>query len=119
MFSIQGDMILDPFLGTGTTTIAAAISARNSIGYEIDKNFAEIIERRIQEVPSLSQKIINQRLKSHKEFADQWIKSGKEFKYRSKNYDFGVISRSEEHINFPIARNVLKSTERKFRISYD
>ena len=38
MYSVKGDVILDPFLGTGTTTIAAMVSARNSIGFEIEKN---------------------------------------------------------------------------------
>jgi DNA modification methylase len=36
MFSFVGDTVLDPFLGTGTTTLAAAQSGRNSLGYEID-----------------------------------------------------------------------------------
>ncbi len=36
MFSIKGDIILDPFLGTGTTTLASITSGRNSIGIEIN-----------------------------------------------------------------------------------
>jgi len=32
MFSIQGDIVLDPYLGTGTTTLGAMASGRNSIG---------------------------------------------------------------------------------------
>ena len=36
MFSFVGDTVLDPFLGTGTTTLAAATWGRNSIGYEVD-----------------------------------------------------------------------------------
>src|SRR6056297_1995886 len=47
MYSMQGDTILDPFVGTGTTTLAAMSSARNSIGVEIDKGFNEIIEETI------------------------------------------------------------------------
>lgn len=38
MYSQQGDTVLDPFLGMGTTTIAAMMSQRNSIGVEIDAN---------------------------------------------------------------------------------
>ena len=38
MFSVIGDTVLDPFLGTGTTVLAAAKTGRNSIGYEIDRD---------------------------------------------------------------------------------
>jgi DNA modification methylase len=36
MFSFVGDTVLDPFMGTGTTTVAAAKSGRNSTGVEVD-----------------------------------------------------------------------------------
>jgi modification methylase len=47
MFSFVGDTVLDPFLGTGTTSIAAAKSGRNSIGIEIDPHYFEFAHRRI------------------------------------------------------------------------
>ena len=43
MYSIRGDTVLDPFLGTGTTILAAMVMGRNSIGYEIDQSFQELI----------------------------------------------------------------------------
>ena len=48
MFSFVGDTVLDPFLGTGTTTLAAARNGRNSIGYEIDGNYLSYARKRIQ-----------------------------------------------------------------------
>lgn len=36
MFSIYGDRVLDPFLGTGTTALAAALTGRNAVGYDVD-----------------------------------------------------------------------------------
>ncbi|XRO76155.1 DNA-methyltransferase [Methanocaldococcus sp. 10A] len=47
MFSIIGDTVLDPFLGTGTTTKVATELKRNSIGYKIDENLKPIIEEKI------------------------------------------------------------------------
>lgn len=47
MFSIIGDTILDPFLGTGTTTKVAMELYRNSIGYEIDENLLDLIKKKI------------------------------------------------------------------------
>jgi DNA modification methylase len=49
MFSFVGDMVLDPFLGTGTTTVAAARWGRNSIGVEVDPEYFEIARRRIED----------------------------------------------------------------------
>jgi len=48
MFSFVGDTVLDPFMGTGTTTIAAAQVGRNSIGYEVDAEYFRYAERSIR-----------------------------------------------------------------------
>lgn len=47
--SKQGDFILDPYLGTGTTAVAALRSKRRFIGCEIDSSYYEIAVRRINE----------------------------------------------------------------------
>lgn len=47
MFSFVGDTVLDPFMGTGTTTVSAAKWARNSIGVEIDPHYFELAKERI------------------------------------------------------------------------
>jgi modification methylase len=56
MFSFVGDTVLDPFLGTGTTTVAAMRQGRNSIGYEIDDVYAKAARRRIEESRTLDMK---------------------------------------------------------------
>ncbi|MGA2261384.1 MAG: site-specific DNA-methyltransferase [Acidobacteriota bacterium] len=48
MFSFVGDTVLDPFLGTGTTTVAAAKWGRHSIGYEIDEHYYALALKRIK-----------------------------------------------------------------------
>jgi len=47
MFSFVDDTVLDPFLGSGTTTLAAKNLGRNSAGFEINKNFLPIIKEKI------------------------------------------------------------------------
>ena len=47
MFSFVGDTVLDPFVGTGTTMVAALRHGRNSIGYEIDPTYADGARRRL------------------------------------------------------------------------
>ncbi len=48
MFSFVGDTVLDPFLGTGTTTLAAAQTGRNSIGFEIDRDYLAYASKRVR-----------------------------------------------------------------------
>ncbi|MDP3296470.1 MAG: DNA methyltransferase [Thermodesulfovibrionia bacterium] len=47
MFSFVGDTVLDPFLGSGTTCLAAKNLGRNSIGYEINEDFLPVIKERL------------------------------------------------------------------------
>ena len=46
MFSFVGDTVLDPFLGTGTTSIAAARWARNSVGFEVEASYSRLCRQR-------------------------------------------------------------------------
>jgi len=48
MFSFAGETVLDPFLGSGTTSLAAKNLNRNSIGYEINEDFLPIIEEKLR-----------------------------------------------------------------------
>jgi DNA modification methylase len=48
MFSFVGDTVLDPFLGTGTTSAAAGLWGRNSVGVEIDPEYLGMAEQRIK-----------------------------------------------------------------------
>ena len=47
MFAFVGDTILDPFLGSGTTSLAAKNLGRNSIGYEINAEFLPFIKQKL------------------------------------------------------------------------
>ncbi|MBI9038425.1 MAG: thermonuclease family protein [Bacteroidales bacterium] len=47
MFSFVGDTVLDPFLGSGTTSLAANKLNRNSVGYEINSEFLPYIKRKL------------------------------------------------------------------------
>ena len=47
MFSFVNDTVLDPFLGSGTTSLAAKKLSRNSVGYEINPEFLPLIKEKI------------------------------------------------------------------------
>jgi len=48
MFSFVGDTVLDPFLGSGTTSLAARNLNRNSVGYEMNPEFIPFIEKKLE-----------------------------------------------------------------------
>ncbi len=47
MFSFFGETVLDPFAGSGTTSLAGMKTGRNSIGYEINSEYRELIEKKL------------------------------------------------------------------------
>lgn len=113
MYSIQGDTILDPFLGTGTTTVAAMCAGRNSIGYEISPKFKTMIESRIKKARRLSKELIMERVEKHVDFA-----RGKNLKYKSKHYDFNVMTKQEKDMLFQIIKKIEKIDENEFKVTY-
>ncbi|MCG3255677.1 MAG: site-specific DNA-methyltransferase, partial [Candidatus Heimdallarchaeota archaeon] len=51
-YSKQGDLVLDPMVGSGTTIIEAKLTGRNSIGIDINKKPLEIAKERISQIPN-------------------------------------------------------------------
>jgi site-specific DNA-methyltransferase (adenine-specific) len=47
LFSFVGDVVLDPFLGSGTTLLACLQTGRKGIGVEIDRNYCELAKKRL------------------------------------------------------------------------
>jgi site-specific DNA-methyltransferase (adenine-specific) len=47
LYSFTGDVILDPFMGSGTTAVAALKAGRKYIGYEIEPDYVELANERI------------------------------------------------------------------------
>ena len=47
LYTYEGDIVLDPFLGSGSTAIAALKSNRKYIGYDIDPEYIKLSEDRI------------------------------------------------------------------------
>lgn len=48
LYTFPGDVVLDPFIGSGQTAIAAVKTGRRYIGYEVDREYAKLSERRIR-----------------------------------------------------------------------
>jgi DNA modification methylase len=50
LFSYVGDVVLDPFNGSGSTTLAAAAHGRHYVGYDIDEGYCALAQRRLDEL---------------------------------------------------------------------
>lgn len=55
LYSYPGDVVLDPFVGSGTTCIAAALNNRYYVGYDISKEYCELSEKRLREEANIDQ----------------------------------------------------------------
>jgi modification methylase len=104
MYSIQGDIILDPFLGTGTSVLAAIASGRNSIGIEIDNSLEKVIFKRIEDEILQLNSINKNRMDKHIQFCKN-RSNEKDIKYKSLLYEFPVVTRQEINISFPFVEN--------------
>ncbi|MFB6307989.1 MAG: site-specific DNA-methyltransferase [Haloarculaceae archaeon] len=98
MYSAYGDTVLDPFWGTGTTTLAAMVAGRHSVGYEIESDFVGVFDDRVDEVPAISRRVGGQRLEDHRAFVDERRADGDELDYDAVHYDFPVMTRQERQI---------------------
>jgi site-specific DNA-methyltransferase (adenine-specific) len=49
LYSFKNDTVLDPFIGSGTTAIAALKSGRHYLGYELNRKYIQIARKRVQE----------------------------------------------------------------------
>lgn len=118
MYSLQGDTILDPFLGTGTTTIAAIISNRNSIGFEIDTKFSELIRSNINSMSiNLMNEIIDNRINTHKQFVIDRLQN-KEVKYYNENLQIPVMTTQETGIKFSYIADIESTDNSRIYVNY-
>ena len=54
MFTFEGDVVLDPFLGSGTSAVASKQTGRKYIGVDLSEEYCKIAEQRVESTPSRS-----------------------------------------------------------------
>jgi DNA modification methylase len=95
MYSLYGDTVFDPFLGTGTTIAASVGACRDSLGVEIDKNFGATIQHMARAAIREGYMRVKARLDAHRAFTESRIESGYRFKYENAEHSFPVMTRQE------------------------
>jgi len=118
MYSAKGDTILDPFLGTGTTTSAAMASGRNSIGYEIEISLKDTIYNYLSDIEKYINKYIYKRIEKHLSFIKEQIEKEREIKYKNIHYNFPVIASQEKELLLSEVVSLRKIEENTFEVIY-
>ncbi|MBW1724719.1 MAG: site-specific DNA-methyltransferase [Deltaproteobacteria bacterium] len=118
MYSAKGDVVLDPFLGTGTTTYAAMASGRNSIGYEIDAAFRDTFGEIKNEIVPFSNRYIQNRLLRHIQFVIQRIREKGLLKYKNNYYGFPVIASQERELILNELMDLKDFKDDTFQVKY-
>lgn len=113
MFSTYGERVLDPFWGTGTTTLAAMVAGRNSVGYEIDEAFVEAFPDRIEGIEAFSRRVLADRLDAHRKFVERVGRE--ELSYTAEHYDVPVRTKQERRIRF-YAVDAVERTETGYEV---
>lgn len=120
MYSVKGDVVLDPFVGTGTTTIASILSERNSIGFDIDKEFQTIINDRIEKLnmDELNQ-IVYDRIQAHELFISEREADESKSAIKHYNEDLGiaVMTSQEKEVSLSSIKKITKDLA-SFVVSY-
>ncbi len=119
MFSLIGDKVLDPFLGTGTTSLAAIITGRNSWGYEVDSSLLPKIAKRLLDAPNIYGNYNNERLNNHYLHVQNTLEQGKSLKYYHHAYKFPVKTRQETKLTLPRFSSLQQISAHLFRAVYD
>ncbi|MFZ0243047.1 MAG: site-specific DNA-methyltransferase [Desulfobacterales bacterium] len=119
MFSVAGDRVLDPFLGIGTTLLAAMATGRNAIGFELESEFRQTIAQSLTAGVPIAHRRIAERIANHLKFLQERIAAGRTIKHRNHFYGFPVMTRQEVNLAFhrPIA--VSQPGEDMFAVDYD
>lgn len=119
MFSVKGDLVLDPFLGIGTTLLAATAAGRNSIGFELEAEFRTTIAESLSAVRPIAHRRLADRIANHLAFVQQRTADGRAIKHRNRPYGFPVMTLQEVELIFHRPTSVSQTAENAFTVDYD
>ena len=106
MYSLIGDTVLDPFLGTGTTTAAAIASGRSSIGFEIDRGLQRPIGSAVEVAVPLGRVYAQRRLDAHLDFVQSREEANRPCRHVNSHYGFPVVTAQETDLQFIVPTGI-------------
>jgi modification methylase len=119
MFSIKGDVVLDPFVGTGTTLAAALAAGRDATGVEFDTSLAENASRLLESAGSPANSYTRERLTRHVAFARRRSAEKGPMKHVNSHYGFPVVTSQERELIINDVTDVTCEKEGVLNVEYD
>lgn len=109
MYSLIGDTVLDPFLGTGTTVRAAIASARSSIGYEVDRDSIEHARSAVLSGAKELNERQRRRMVEHERFLVRRRlenENPRETRYENDGLATAVVTAQERELTIPLVSSI-------------
>ncbi len=119
MYSLYDDVVLDPFLGTGTSSFAGISSGRNTIGIEIDPEFISYIKNEIPEYLSRANLRLLERIENHREFVKSRTEEKGNLKYTNTPHRFNVMTKQETKLILKKVVDIRPKAENSFVTTYE
>jgi len=119
MYSLYGDTVLDPFSGTGSTSIAALAAGRNSIGIEYDASLAENSIAQVKSSLPYARSLVSDRITNHASFVNIRRLAGKELKHHNQHLDTPVITAQEKMLRLHYPVSIIPSTPTQLSVAYE
>lgn len=118
MFSLQQDLVLDPFLGTGTTALAALAAGRSCVGVERDPALIPTIRATLEGIVPLGTQRARARLEAHRTFAATRAAEGRPLGHHNAAYDVPVMTSQEASLVFAVPSMVTLKPNEEIEVLY-
>jgi modification methylase len=118
MYSVRGDTVLDPFVGTGTTILAAMASGRNSIGVDVDESFLDAARACAATAGQSLNAFLEERTAAHLSFLESRREDGGELSHLNRIHGFPVVTAQEEDLTLERIDQVQVGEEGAMRVTY-
>ena len=118
MYSAQGDTVLDPFVGTGTTMAAAAATGRSSVGVDIAPDLSPLIAAALRHAVAQSPGLARRRIEDHERFVEARLAAGKAIKHTNEPHGFPVMTRQEQQLEILAAEHLTPAGDGLFTVTH-
>ena len=118
MYSVRGDTVLDPFVGTGKTVLAAMASGRDSIGVDVDDALLRDIPVEARNAVPLLNSFLQERLSAHERFVTEHARAKGELLHRNRHHGFPVVTGQEVDLRLACIESVRATEDGSITVSY-